>query len=520
MTTSLLSRLAFLTELVSDDHLALVDAKESLTYAELLKSVAQQAEELTRLSAKVVAFQADNSVAWAVLDLACQAADIVALPLPEFFTAAQTQHCLRASGADLLLHAGDASSVEESLDLCQFGAEPLAFAQPWHAWRLATVEARSDALPPHTQKITFTSGSTGDPKGVCISTEQQWLVAESLADRIGVKAPKHFSMLPLATLLENIAGIYTPLLSGGTVYFASSAERGLSGSSGLNLPALLQCLKVHKPDTLILIPQLLAALVAACEHGWEPPTMRFVAVGGARVSETLLLHARNLGLPVYEGYGLSECASVVSLNTPEYDKPGSAGKPLDHCEVVIDQGEIKVLGASYLGYLGQPETWQQGAVATGDLGYMDEDGFVQIAGRKKNVLISSFGRNVSPEWVESALCAKPLFSQCVVLGDAKPYLMALVGLPAGISPGVVNQWLEQANAALPDYAQVKAWVALSPSVWRQCMTANGRPRRKLIAEKFSLLLDNLYTGEDVLLPDYVTASGNVFELREKAAAQS
>ncbi len=513
MATTLLSRLAFLAELVPAEQLALVDAGQRLTYTELLEDVALQADVLVSLGVNVVAFQGDNSVAWAVLDLACQAAGIVALPLPDFFTAAQTQHCLRASGADLLLQAADAD-VTDRLELTQFGAEKVAFAEPWQAWRL-TAATKPDALPPGTQKITFTSGSTGDPKGVCLSVEQQWQVAESLADRIAVKAPRHFSMLPLATLLENIAGIYAPLLSGGTVYFPSAAERGLSGSSGLNLPALLRCLKVQEPDTLILIPQLLAALVAACEHGWQPPAMRFVAVGGARVAETLLLHARTLGLPVYEGYGLSECASVVSLNTPGADKPGSAGKPLGHCKVVISDGEINIIGAGSLGYLGHPESWQQDQVATGDLGYLDDDGFVKIAGRKKNVLISSYGRNISPEWVESVLCAKPLFSQCVVLGDAKPYLVALLGLPPGISVDSVNQWLEYANKSLPDYAQVKCWAALAPSVWRQYLTANGRPRRGLITEHFSTLLDNLYDGDVSLLSERVTAHGTLCALPAK-----
>src|SRR5690606_20978777 len=106
---------------------------------------------------------------------------------------------------------------------------------------------------------------------------------------------------------------------------------GLRGSSGLDPDRLLRTLHEVRPHSLILVPQLLFALVSAGERGLLPPiSLRFVAVGGAHVAPQLLRRAEALGIPVYEGYGLSECASVVCLNTPGGRRVGSVGRPLGH----------------------------------------------------------------------------------------------------------------------------------------------------------------------------------------------
>ena len=96
-------------------------------------------------------------------------------------------------------------------------------------------------------------------------------------------------------------------------------------------------------------------------------------------------------------------ASVACLNLPDNHEPGSVGQPLEHVDIQIESGEIIVHGNSFLGYLDDPASWYPQTVATGDLGHLDENGFLYINGRKKNILISSFGRNISPEWIESQL---------------------------------------------------------------------------------------------------------------------
>lgn len=213
------------------------------------------------------------------------------------------------------------------------------------------------------------------------------------------------------------------------------------------------------------------------------------------MAAALITEARALGLPVYEGYGLSECASVVSLNTPAAWQTGSCGKPLPHLSVSIEEGEIQVSGNSMLGYVDEPATWFRKRIATGDQGYLDTQGFVHIDGRSKNVLISSYGRNISPEWVESELLASPLVAEAVVFGDARPHCVALL-TPArsDISDRQLQGVVAAANARLPDYAQVKQWLRLSEPLacGTNLVTTNGRPRRARIAHAFRARIAALY----------------------------
>lgn len=113
-------------------------------------------------------------------------------------------------------------------------------------------------------------------------------------------------------------------------------------------------------QSLVLVPELLRLLLALCTStptlAQQLKSLRFIAVGGGKVAPDLIKHARQLGLPVYEGYGLSECGSVVALNSLDADKPGSVGRPLPHCQVTIaSDGEIMVSGSAMLGYLGSNE---------------------------------------------------------------------------------------------------------------------------------------------------------------------
>ena len=128
----------------------------------------------------------------------------------------------------------------------------------------------------------------------------------------------------------------------------------MTGSSGLDIGRLVQGINEHQPQSLILVPELAMALVSAAEQKQlDSNSFRFLAVGGGRVSSDLLARGRAVGLPLYEGYGLSECSSVVALNVPGTEREGAVGKPLSHVRVrVDDRGHILVAGNTHLGYLG------------------------------------------------------------------------------------------------------------------------------------------------------------------------
>jgi long-subunit acyl-CoA synthetase (AMP-forming) len=355
---------------------------------------------------------------------------------------------------------------------------------------------RDPRIPADTWKITYTSGTTGAPKGVCLSAEQLQDVAAGLLHATGLQAPRHLCVMPLSTLLENVAGVYAPLLAGGAIIVPSLAEVGLSGSSGLDIERLLAAVTLYRPDSLILVPEILRAMVFAAERGWRPPSsLRFVAVGGSKIAPALVERSRQAGLPVFEGYGLSECGSVIALNTPGHMRVGTAGRPLRHVRVSVDQGEIVVAGSPMLGYADQPETWGPGEIRTGDRGRVDSEGFVHIDGRLSNLIITGFGRNISPEWVECELLSGPVLMQAIVIGDARPWCSALVcATEARIADRDIDAWIRKVNQHLPDYARIVNWRRLpEPLTTRNgLLTNNGRPRRAPIEEIYRPLIDGLY----------------------------
>jgi len=472
------------------------DASRSLTAEMLVTACTQLARELSAQNIAVLALHGDNSIDWMIIDIACQLANVCLIPLPTFFSTEQIEHVLTTVPVDAIM--------SEQPDIFI----PLLFVSNLKSTRasvgrysllLLDTTEQDICLPENTGKITFTSGSTGRPKGVCLSNQQLITQAQALTEAVGLQQPRHLCLLPLSTLLENVGGIYAPLLAGGEIVLPSLSEVGFEGSSSLNPQTFVDIIKSNRPDSIILTPQLLTVLVLAAESGWQPPSsLKFVAVGGGKVSRQLLAKSHQLGIPAYEGYGLSECASVVCLNSASFQKDGSCGRPLSHLTVEIEDGEIVVSGNAMLGYVGEPSSWCKERVFTGDLGSIDADGYLQIHGRKKNLLISSYGRNINPEWVESEFLSRSAIAECVVFGEAKPYCVALVS-PGGAdeSTDSLQQSIDEANAQLPDYARVRKWHRLPRMLCTHgdLMTDNGRPKRKAIAAQYAQIIESLYPDQ-------------------------
>ena len=472
-------------------RVAVRSAHECLTYGALEERVREVARALEAREIRVAAFAADNGVSWLVVDLAAQLAGTVLVPLPPFFSREQIAHALADSGADALLADPGLPALH---DFDGPTLEPLPGPLGDVAWcRLRSNPAAP--MPAGTAKVSYTSGTTGKPKGVCLRQASMDTVADSLRRAVAdLQIARHLCVLPLPTLLENIAGVYAPLMNGAEIVMLRASDTGLGGASRFDAARLLACLETHRAESIILVPQLLGALVEALERGApRPPSLKLVAVGGGRVSAALLRRADRLGLPVYEGYGLTECASVVALNTPAARRIGSVGRPLPHAEVTIDaHGEIEVAGTTVSGYVGGDEVPRR--LATGDLGHFDADGFLYVTGRRKNMFITSFGRNVSPEWVEAELCEEPAVAQAAVFGEARPWNVAVVVPARAARPEQLRGAIEAANRRLPDYARIGDWVVaarpFTPGTGE--LTANGRNRRPAIWARYRLELDALY----------------------------
>ena len=482
------------------DNSVLSDGSNSVSGSELFANARMLAAKLKGANLSRIGLFAGNSLGWVTVDLACLIGGVCLVPIPTFFSDKQRNHLVKTCALQAVAVDTDSDFPGDRVDSLVGTAAGIDF----FLQQESNDSIQDLQLPESTGKITFTSGSTGTPKGVCLSHTQLLRQAQTLADVVAIENPKHLCVLPLSTLLENVAGLYAPLFVGGEVVIPPLEELGFRGSILADPQKLLQSISRFQPQSMILIPQLLQFLVSAMSQGWEAPdSLRFVAVGGGKVSSKLLQAAHDAGLPVFEGYGLSECASVVSLNALAANSTGSCGRPLLGLEVTIEQGEIVVSGNSMLGYVNEPESWYPDRIATGDLGFFDQAGFLHIEGRKKNLLISSYGRNISPEWVESELLGNPIIKEVILLGDARPYCIALIfprndlALNAAEVNVHLNDWIEQVNAGLPDYAQVRAWHRLTEPLQQDpvLMTDNGRPRRDAIASRFTKEIENLYEQE-------------------------
>jgi long-subunit acyl-CoA synthetase (AMP-forming) len=462
----------------------------SLDYARCLGEVEELAD---RFTGSRVGLLMDNHPAWAVADLATLAAHALCVPLPGFFTDRQIAHVIEDAGIDAVLSDQPQRVGKLWPDAT---VTPLRVADRDLYLHRRPPAGALVALP-GIAKVTYTSGTTGEPRGVCLSLDALETVAVSLGEVTAAEAADaSLALTPLSTLLENIGGVYVPLLAGARCGLPPLAEVGLKGAAALDVPAMLSSLARHQPTSAILAPQMLQALVEALEAGAGlPASLRFLAVGGAPVAETVLARARELGLPVYEGYGLSEAASVVTLNRPTAHRPGSVGRPLPHARVrIAGDGEVYVAGALLSGYLGEAPTQPRTEWATGDLGYLDGDGFLHLTGRKKNVFITAFGRNVAPEWVESELLAHPALAQAFVFGEARPFNVALLVPRPGMPAAAVLQAVTEANDRLPDYARVGRFDVLdSPfTPTNGQLTGTGRLRREAIQREYRGRIDRIY----------------------------
>ncbi len=459
------------------DTIAVSDNVRVIDRRELLARVVGLAADLQPRT-EAIGILAPNGVDWVIAQLACALAGRIAVPLPTFFSPAQLGHVVRSASVGLILTTGqtEPSTRQSGVKTSLIGDH---------------VAATGPANPVEGfGQIIYTSGSTGQPKGVRHQSGQIAWSAAALAAATGATAEDtYLSVLPLPLLLETICSIFIPAMLGAYVHFDTALAEQVGRGSGTGIS---KAFDLKQPTTSVVVPQLLKQWVGELQQvgSRAPSSLRFVAVGGAPVPRQTADKAWQLGIPVHEGYGLSECCSVVSLNRPGERRAGTVGRPLNELDVSIDGGEIVVDGPSVTdGYLGQQPAsrpWR-----TGDLGAIDHDGFLTINGRKDALIVTSFGRNISPEWVETMLLGDFRIAFCAVVGHGEPHLTAVI-VPS--RPG--ENWFAAASNAdviglisdccqgAPEYAIPRACIvtSLEDAVGNQLLT-NGRPARKQI-EKF------------------------------------
>ena len=443
---------------------ALVSVAGTVSYAQLIERVRGHAEWARRLPSRV-GLLFSKGPEQILADLALSFAGKELVPLPDFFSDAQIRHIIHATHLSEVV--ADSQNHERAARL---GVKVHALA--------------TAALPNHgpaddAGRIIFTSGTTGKPKGVCLRGAQVLASVAALAQASGAaSSDRYLSVLPSALLLEQIAGTYLPLSVGAMICVSTGggAQQGDFGAS------LARAAEQTKPTATVIVPELLGAWLRELQVSGQraPQSLRLVAVGGAPVSRTFADAAWEQGLPIYEGYGLSECSSVVALNTPAARRPGTAGKPLPNVQLTLENGEIVVQGPTLMdGYIG--ETLRQGPWHTGDLGRFDEDGFLWVSGRKDNVIVTAAGRNINPEWVEEQLTTDTRIKRCVVVEHESELVALVIPHDSTLCRDVqaMHDLVKWAARELPYYAKPRRYLPMSDLEFSDLdlLTPNARPRR-------------------------------------------
>jgi long-subunit acyl-CoA synthetase (AMP-forming) len=420
--------------------IAFREGDATVTWAGLAGRVARLAAALES-APQAIALGLPGGIDFVVADLAVTLSGRRLVPLPPFFSPEQQANVLR--DADIGAIIGRDRSLAPALPIISPDAGP----------------GDEGELPDYAggaKRVIFTSGSSGRPKGVVHGDRQLSASLRALSEVVGAtEADRHLSVLPLAQLLEQICGVFLPILAGAETVFSPPATRALFGGP---ISALTDAMMQARPTTSLLVPALLARWTAdlAARGLMAPGSLRFVAVGGAATPPAVLDAAAARGVPVFEGYGLSECCAVVAINPPGNPMPGTVGPVLRPLTVTIEAGEIVVEGPTVMdGYLGgepAPTRWR-----TGDRGWF-VDGRLVVDGRVDALIVTPEGRNISPEWVEVRINADPrVIGSALCLHEGALVLLVAASAPIGLDD-IAARLID-----LPDYARPVEAALLDPA---------------------------------------------------------
>lgn len=424
--------------------------------------------------------------------------------------------------------------------------------------------------------IVYTSGTTGVPKGVMIPHSNIQFVCSTLSANVGFSQDDvALSFLPLSHIFERIGGQFLAIHDGILIAFSETME-SVAENMGEVRPTIMNAVprfyekaynRIQSQIRTMPAPQqyLIRWAISIGKRALKTQEgesnngkddigsriyrtelrvadrivfskirqrfggkLRFLVSGAAPLSPEVHQFFAILGLPILEGYGLTETTAPVSCNKPEDNVRGTVGRPLPGVEVMIaSDGEIMVKGPSiFSGYYKNDdatrEAFRDGWFLTGDIGEMDEAGYLRIKDRKKDIIITAGGKHVAPQVIENMLAGQGLVSRIVVYGDRRKHVVALVtpnldevktfaganGLsdqkiedlvkhPAVLSE--VQTLINVANARLASFEQIKRFVILPHDFTIEAneLTPTLKIRRKHVSEKYRELLDGLYSLEDI-----------------------
>lgn len=325
--------------------------------------------------------------------------------------------------------------------------------------------------PDDVATIIFTSGTTGKSKGVML-TQNNLAANVEAVNYVAEPGTVLLSVLPIHHAFCLVMDWLKGFSLGTTVCINDS------------LLHMVKNMGVFQPDVMLMVPLMIETIYkrlasadpaipkkVLAEHVFGG-NLKIIFTGGAHLDPYYIDKFSEYGVDIFEGYGMSECSPVISSNTPDDHKAGSIGRPLSNVEIAFENGEILVKGSSVMkGYYNMPketaQTLKDGWLHTGDKGYLDEDGFLFINGRVKNLIILSNGENISPEEMENKLALGELVGEVIVTGEnngltARIYpdqeIAAAKGLKEEEIQRALQTFLDQYNKNQPTYRQITGLV--------------------------------------------------------------
>ncbi len=418
--------------------------------------------------------------------------------------------------------------------------------------------------------LIYTSGTTGDPKGVMLTHSNLVSnVKDSTTHVLKKRALDRnlvaLSFLPLSHSLERMAGYYLMLYNKATIAFAESIDTVAQNmlevrptcmvsvprlyekiyakildtalsSGGLKKKIFLWATRVGSEVVKLRVQGKMPSGMLAFKYGLAKKLvfsklkektggrMQFFISGGAPLGKEIAEFFLAADLIILEGYGLTETSPVISVNTFEKIKPGTVGTPIPNVQVKIaEDGEILCKGPNVMkGYYKKPEDTKEaidpdGWFHTGDIGLIDDDGFLVITDRKKEIIVTSGGKNVAPQPIENALKASKYITQAVLIGDKRKYISALIVpdfevlekwakqngieysshedlIEKQVVKDLIAKEIEKVNHDLARYEQIKKFALLPHELTQEGgeLTPTLKVKRRIVNEKYKEIIDGLY----------------------------
>lgn len=559
-----------------------------ISYNEVLRSVMRVGGAL-RASSFVrgdrAAILSENRPEWAIVDYGALCSGVLVVPIYPTLTAAQVEYVLADSGAKIVfastpelvqkaLEAAEACSHDIAVVALDEGAPSGAIAWEDFLGRSGSVDSDEDqasfreeallARPDDIATVLYTSGTTGPPKGVMLTHNNVASNVRATEIQLDVSHTDNtISFLPLSHIFQRMAD-YLFFWAGVTIAYPRSMDtlivdlkrvtptvvvsvpriyekiyngvmsaRGpkkklIDWASSVADQAATLRLVGEEPRGLLALKYLIAdKLVFSKVKTAVGGRLRYFVSGGGPLAPALNRFFYSIGLTIFEGFGLTETSPVTNVNTDEYFRIGTVGRPVPGTEIrIAEDGEILVRGQQVMkGYYNKPEATaeallEDGWFATGDIGELDADGFLSITDRKKDIIVTAGGKNVAPQPIENLLKTHPLVEQVILIGDRRRYCTLLV-VPAFES---LKQWAEDqgveadSGGALVRHPKVVAGVrdellAMLDSlasferpkkvalldeeltVENGLMTPTLKVKRRQLEERFADLIDSLYDDE-------------------------